>query len=104
MIEHFSDADFSGKLQENKVVVADFSATWCGPCRALAPVIDELAAEYDGKALIGKADVDECPELSEKYAIMSVPTVIFFKNGEAVERIVGVSPKSNYVKVLDSII
>lgn len=104
MLVHFSDSDFNGQLQANDVVLADFSATWCGPCRALSPVIEQIANDYAGKALVGKVDVDECPELAERFAIMSVPTVIIFKGGKAVKKIIGVSPASAYTSVIDSLL
>lgn len=104
MLEHFSDSGFAGQLQANSVVLADFSATWCGPCRALTPVIEQIAADYAGKVLVGKIDVDDCPELAEKYAIMSVPTVMIFKDGQLVQKIVGVSPREAYTSVLDSLV
>ena len=84
MAKEFTDANFDELLSSNKVVVADFWATWCGPCKAMGPSIDELAVEYEGKALIGKVDVEENNDLAEKYAIRSVPTIIFFKDGEMV--------------------
>ena len=79
MAKEFTDANFDELLSSNKVVVADFWATWCGPCKAMGPSIDELSAEYEGQALIGKVDVEENNDLAEKYAIRSVPTIIFFR-------------------------
>ena len=94
MAKEFTDANFDELLSSNKVVVADFWATWCGPCKAMGPSIDELAVEYEGKALIGKVDVEENNDLAEKYAIRSVPTIIFFKDGEMVDKVVGLQPKA----------
>ena len=94
MAKEFTDANFDELLSSNKVVVADFWATWCGPCKAMGPSIDELSAEYEGRALIGKVDVEENNDLAEKYAIRSVPTVIFFKDGEMVDKQVGAVAKS----------
>lgn len=94
MAKEFTDANFDELLNSNKVVVADFWATWCGPCKAMGPSIDELSAEYEGQALIGKVDVEENNDLAEKYAIRSVPTLIFFKDGEMVDKVVGLQPKA----------
>ena len=94
MAKEFTDANFDELLSSNKVVVADFWATWCGPCKAMGPSIDELATEYEGKALIGKVDVEENNDLAEKYAIRSVPTIIFFKDGEMVDKMVGLQSKA----------
>jgi thioredoxin 1 len=94
MAKEFTDANFDELLSSNKVVVADFWATWCGPCKAMGPSIDELAAQYEGQALIGKVDVEENNDLAEKYAIRSVPTIIFFKDGEMVDKQVGAVPKA----------
>ena len=94
MAKEFTDANFDELLGSNKVVVADFWATWCGPCKAMGPSIDELAAQYEGQALIGKVDVEENNDLAEKYAIRSVPTIIFFKDGEMVDKMVGLQSKA----------
>ena len=102
MAKEFTDANFDELLSSNKVVVADFWATWCGPCKAMGPSIDELSAEYEGQALIGKVDVEENNDLAEKYAIRSVPTLIFFKDGEMVDKVVGLQPKAAIeVKIKD---
>ena len=94
MAKEFTDANFDELLSSNKVVVADFWATWCGPCKAMGPSIDELSTEYEGRALIGKVDVEENNDLAEKYAIRSVPTIIFFKDGEMVDKMVGLQSKA----------
>jgi thioredoxin 1 len=94
MAKEFTDANFDELLGSNKVVVADFWATWCGPCKAMGPSIDELSAEYEGQALIGKVDVEENNDLAEKYAIRSVPTIIFFKDGDMVDKMVGLQSKA----------
>jgi thioredoxin 1 len=84
-------------------VLLDFSATWCGPCKALAPVVDEIAEEYQGKAIVGKVDVEESPTLSGKYKIRNVPTVLFIKNGEVKDKSVGAVPKAKLVEKLEAL-
>jgi len=104
-MEQVTDSTFQEILANNSVCVIDFSATWCGPCKRLAPIVEELATEYEGKAFIGKIDIEECPETTEKFDIMSVPTILFFKNGELQEdsKIVGAASKQeleNKIKAL----
>jgi len=79
----------------------DFWAQWCGPCRSLAPIIDEIADDYNGKVKVGKINVDEQGELTAKYRIMSIPTLMFFKDGQVVEKMVGARPKSDITDVID---
>lgn len=85
-------------------MVIDFWATWCGPCKRLAPVIEELAAQYAGKVIIGKCDIEENPELTEKFGIMSVPTVAFIRNGELIDSQVGVAGKPVYEQKINSML
>ncbi|EUP64348.1 TPA: thioredoxin [Staphylococcus aureus] len=95
-----TDADFDSKV-ESGVQLVDFWATWCGPCKMIAPVLEELAADYEGKADILKLDVDENPSTAAKYEVMSIPTLIVFKDGQPVDKVVGVQPKENLAEVLD---
>ena len=82
----------------------DFWATWCGPCRALAPVVEEIAKEYEGKAVIAKCNVDEASQTPMQYGIRNIPTLLFFKNGQLVDRLVGAVPKSNITAKLDALL
>jgi thioredoxin 1 len=94
MAFEITDSNFQESVMENEgVTVIDFWAEWCGPCRMITPIIEELSSEYEGKALIGKLNVDENPNVSMKYGIMSIPTILFLKNGEVVDKQVGVTSK-----------
>jgi len=94
MAFEFTDANFQETaLEDGGVAVIDFWAEWCGPCRMITPIIEELSKEYDGKAKIGKVNVDENPEISMKYGIRSIPTILVLKNGEVVDKQVGVTTK-----------
>ncbi|MEK6615731.1 MAG: thioredoxin [Bacteroidota bacterium] len=105
MTQHFTDANFAEEVLNSKIpVLVDFFAVWCGPCKAMAPTIDELAVEYEGKVKIGKMDVDENPITAQKYGIMSIPTITFFKNGEAVDSTVGVKSKDTLAEKLDGLL
>ncbi|EOD3866456.1 thioredoxin [Staphylococcus aureus] len=95
-----TDADFDSKV-ESGIQLVDFWATWCGPCKMIAPVLEELAADYEGKADILKLDVDENPSTAAKYEVMSIPTLIVFKDGQPVDKVVGFQPKENLSEVLD---
>lgn len=93
-----TDANFDEEvLKSDKPVLIDFWAVWCGPCRMVAPVVEEIASEYNGKLKVGKLDVDNNPEVSMKFGIRSIPTLMVFKGGKVVEQIIGAVPKRNLV-------
>ncbi len=96
-----TDADFDAVLKAHPLVLVDFWAEWCAPCRMIAPILEELAQEYAGKVLVAKLDVDENPKTAMRYRIMSIPTVILFKDGQPVEVLVGAQPKRNYQAKLE---
>ena len=102
MAHEFTDANFKTEvLESNKLTVIDFWAEWCGPCRAIGPVIEELAKDYEGTVNIGKVNVDHNPEISMNYGITSIPAILFIKGGEVVDKLVGAQPKGNFVKKID---
>jgi len=91
-----TDANFQKEVLESSVpVLVDFRAVWCGPCKMIAPVVEEIAGEYDGRLKVGKVDVDNNPEVPLKYGIRSIPTLMIFKGGNVVEQIIGAVPKRN---------
>lgn len=95
-------SNFQQEVKENNgLAIVDFFATWCGPCKMLTPIIDKLAEEFDGKVKIAKVDIDESPELAQEYKVMSVPTVIFVKNGEVVETLIGVQNRAKLVELIE---
>ena len=97
MARIINSSEFSALLQEDKLLVVDFYATWCGPCKKLSPTLDEVSEEFAGQVNIVKVDVDESEDLALNYGIRSVPTVLFFKNGQQVDKFVGALPKSEIV-------
>ena len=105
MALQITDASFEeAVLKSDKPVLVDFGAEWCGPCRTLGPIIEELAAEYEGRVVVGKVDVDNNQEFSAKYGVRNIPTVLMFKDGEVVGRQVGVASKKTYTDSLDSLL
>ena len=103
MAVEFTDANFQELvLESDKPVLVDFWATWCGPCRAIAPVIDELHKELDGKAVIGKVNIDENSDVPVNYGVRNIPTLLVFKNGEVVDKMVGAVQKSHIIEKLES--
>ncbi|HOE04726.1 MAG TPA: thioredoxin [Bacteroidales bacterium] len=104
MALEITDQNISTLLQTEKPVVIDFWAVWCGPCRMIAPIIDEMAQTYGDRAVIGKVNVDENMEISSKYGIRNIPTVIFVKNGELVDKVVGAVPKATLINKLEALL
>lgn len=103
MALELTDANFEDQvINSDKPVLVDFWAEWCGPCRMVGPVVEELHNEYEGKAIVGKVNVDHNPGVSAKYGIRNIPTVLFFKNGEVVDKQVGAAPKAAYAEKLDA--
>ena len=103
-IKEFNDANFQQEvLESSEPVLVDFWAPWCGPCRMLAPTIEELAQDYEGKVKVGKLNTDESPQVAGNYGISSIPTVLLFKDGEVAERLVGLNSKNRFQEVLDSV-
>ena len=102
MALEFTDSNFEELvLKSDKPVLVDFWAEWCGPCRMVGPVVEEIAKEYEGKAVVGKLNVDNNPQIATKYGIRSIPTILFLKNGEVVDRSVGAVPKAMLAQKLE---
>ena len=105
MALEITDANFEDTvLKSDKPVMVDFWAAWCGPCRMVGPIIDDISKDYEGKAVVGKLDVDANQEFAAKYGVRNIPTVLVFQNGEVVGRQVGVTPKNTYAEALDALL
>ena len=105
MAIEITDANFEETvLNSSKPVMVDFWAAWCGPCRMVGPIIDEISTEYADKAVVGKVDVDANQEFAAKYGVRNIPTVLVFQNGEVVGRQVGVAPKASYTDAIDALL
>lgn len=96
--------NFESLKNGEQPLVVDFWATWCGPCRAISPIVEEIASEYEGKAEVVKCNVDDCDEIAAQYGIRSIPTLLFFKGGQVVDRLVGAAPKATITEKIDAIL
>jgi thioredoxin 1 len=102
MFEKFTDGNFEEMVvKADKLAVVDLSAEWCGPCRMVSPIIHELAADYEGRIIAGELNVDENPDVTARFKVRNIPTVLFFKNGEVVEKQVGAVPKATYKAIIE---
>ncbi|MEF9986476.1 MAG: thioredoxin [Bacteroidales bacterium] len=99
-----NDKNFKEVLSNDKPILVDFWATWCGPCRMLAPIVDEIAIAYEGKAIVAKCNVDEAADITVEYGIRNIPTVLFFKGGELKDKLVGSTTKAAIAEKLDALL
>ena len=105
MAQEVNDTNFDEiVLRSDKPVMVDFWAEWCGPCRMIAPFVEEMAKDFEGKALVVKCDVDNSPNVALKYSIRNIPTVLFFKNGQVSDKQVGAVPKTNFLSKLNALL
>ncbi len=100
-LKHLKTEEFDAAVEAAPLAMVDFWASWCGPCKMISPLIESMAQQYDGQVLVGKVDVDEEPELARRFGVMSIPTVVFLKNGQEFDRKVGVMTPQTYLSVLD---
>ena len=100
-VQHVTDANFDTTVQGGKPVLVDFWAPWCGPCRIIGPIVEELAPSYQGKAVIAKMNVDDNPGVAQRFGVTSIPTLMMFKDGKLVDRMVGAMPKGELQKFID---
>lgn len=103
-IEHLTQANFDAAVRGDTPVLVDFWAAWCGPCRAIAPAVEQLAAEYDGRLRVAKVDVDAEPHLAARFGVRSIPTLGLFRDGRIVEQIVGAQPKARIAEAVDRVL
>lgn len=104
MAQVINDSNFEEIIKSGKPVVIDFWATWCGPCRMISPIIDELATEYEDKVIIAKCNVDECSGLPAQFGVRNIPTLLFFKDGQLSEKSVGAATKKDIVKKIEALL
>lgn len=100
-LQHWKSSEFDAAVDAAPLAAVDFWAEWCGPCKMLGPTMEALAEQYEGRALIGKVNVDEEPDLARRFGVMSIPTVVFLKNGQEFDRKVGLMPAGAYTQILD---
>ena len=101
-VVHLTEGGFDKAVEAAPLAMVDFWASWCGPCKMVSPIVDSLSESYDGKVLVGKVNVDDEPELAQRFGVMSIPTVVFLKNGVEFDRKVGVMPEGAFREVLDA--
>ncbi len=105
MALEFTDSNFDEIVKNATTpIIVDFWAEWCGPCRTIGPIVDEISKEFDGKVIVGKVDVDGNPEITSKFGVRNIPTVLFIKNGEVLDKQVGAVPKATLVKKLEALL
>ncbi|MFM7079061.1 MAG: thioredoxin [Bacteroidota bacterium] len=104
MAIEFTDQNFEEVLKSDKPILVDFWAEWCGPCRMVGPIVEEMSKDFEGKAVVGKVDVDSNPNISTKYGIRNIPTILFIKGGEVVDKHVGAAPKNVLAEKLNKLL